>query len=515
VNLQCLRGLTRYSLTLLASGWIGLVQADVRLPGLFSDHMVLQQRKPILVWGWADPGERVTVTLDRAKRTATTDYRGRWEVRLPRRKAGGPTKLVVQGRNRIELQDVLIGEVWICSGQSNMEWPMHRAFEPESDIADSAHPQIRLFTVPKLKAVDPVDDVKAAWQLCEPSQVRHFSAVAYYFGRELQSSLEVPVGLIHTSWGGSPAEVWMRWSVLAAHPDYRHSILDPWVTREERYVEELAAWEKESETLKQQGQTQTSPRPQLGWRPAELYNGMIAPLIPYSIAGAIWYQGESNAGRAHQYRHLFPNLIQNWRNDWGQGDFPFLAVQLAPWDRNRNRSPEEIAAVPMDSDWAELREAQLMATQAMKRVGLAVLTDYGDKDDIHPAQKQPVGERLALLARDLAYGHRIVSSGPIFRKMTVKKGQAILTFDHVGSGLESRGGRLRGFSISGEDGQFYWAQAEIEGKRVVVSHPLIAKPAAVRYGWADYPIVNLFNREGLPASPFRTDNFPMVTAPKD
>jgi sialate O-acetylesterase len=516
VKAQRLLVLTRHLCILLAAGWISLVQAEVRMPGLFSDHMVLQQRKPILVWGWADPDERVTVTLDRATRSAMPGAGGRWEVRLPGRRAGsGPSTLVVEGRNRIELRDVLIGEVWVCSGQSNMEWPMHRAFDPEADIADSAHPQIRLFTVPKLKAIDPVDDVKAAWQLCEPGQVRNFSAVAYYFGRELQSALKVPVGLIHTSWGGSPAEAWMRWSVLAAHPDYQASMIQPWPERERRYRDDLAAWEKETEALKQKGETQKRGRPQLGWRPAELYNGMIAPLIPYGIAGAIWYQGESNAGRAHQYRHLFPNLIQNWRNDWGQDDFPFLAVQLAPWDKNRNRSPEEIAALPTDSDWAELREAQLMAAQTMKKVGLAVITDYGDKDDIHPAQKRPVGERLALLARDLAYDHRVVASGPVFKKMSVKKGQAILSFDHAGSGLEARGGRLRGFSMSGEDGQFYWAQAEIDGKRVVVSHPLISEPVSVRYGWADYPIVNLFNREGLPASPFRTDSLPMVTAPKD
>lgn len=502
-------------LSLLAGAWLGVVHADVRLPHLFSDHMVLQQRKPIAVWGWADPGEKVTVTLDGKRRRTTTDYSGRWEVRLPSRKAGGPVILVVEGRNRIELQDVLIGEVWICSGQSNMEWPMHRAFEPESDIANATHPEIRLFTVPKLKAVDPVPDVDGAWQKCEPSQVRNFSAVAYYFGRELQSALNVPVGLIHTSWGGSPAEVWMRWNVLATHPDYLATMIEPWPAREQQYRENLAAWEAETEALKQQDQTQKRPRPQLGWRPAELYNGMIAPLIPYTIAGAIWYQGESNAGRAHQYRHLFPNLIQNWRDDWGQGDFPFLAVQLAPWDKNRNRAPEEIAAIPTESDWAELREAQLMAAQTMKNVGLAVITDYGDKDDIHPAKKAPVGERLALLARHMAYGHRIVPTGPVFNKMKVKDDQAILYFDHVGSGLQARGGNLRGFSIAGEDRQFFWAQAQIDGKRVIVSHPVISKPVAVRYGWADYPIVNLFNAEGLPATPFRTDDFPMVTAPKE
>jgi sialate O-acetylesterase len=493
---------------------VGLVRADVRLPGLFSDHMVLQRGKPIWVWGWATPGEQVTVTLGRA-RVSVAAERGEWRVRLPAQKAGGPFTLVVEGRNRIEVQDVLVGEVWICSGQSNMEWPMRRSHQPEEDIKDSRNPWIRLYTVPKLKSPDPVDDVKAVWRLCQPEAVADFSAVAYYFGRDLQEALRVPVGLVHTSWGGSPAEAWMRWEVMAANEGYRRDILDPWPEQDRRFREELAKWERETEELKQQGKQQTRGRPWANWRPAELYNGMIAPLLPYSVAGAIWYQGESNAGRAHQYRHLFPNMIQNWRDDWNQGPFPFLAVQLAPWDKNKQRPPEEIAAAPVDSDWAELREAQLMASQAMRNVGLAVITDVGDKDDIHPARKGPVGARLALLARRIAYGQKVVSNGPVFKSMKVKKGNAILSFDHVGGGLEARGGRLRGFAICGDDGRFLWANAEIVGSTVVVNHPLISRPVAVRYGWADYPIVNLFNREGLPASPFRTDAFPMVTAPKE
>jgi len=250
------------------------------------------------------------------------------------------------------------------------------------------------------------------------------------------------------------------------------------------------------------------------WKPAELYNGMIAPLIPYAIRGAIWYQGESNAGRAWQYRALFPDLIRNWRRDWGESDFPFLAVQLAPWDRNKKRSVDQITATPGDSDWAELREAQWLATKILPRVGLAVITDVGDKDDIHPTKKEPVGARLALLARSVAYGEKVEWYGPRFRQMQVKANKIILNFDHLGGGLEARGGRLRGFAICGADQKFVWANAEIDGGRVVVSSPQVEKPFAVRYGWADYPVVNLFNREGLPASPFRTDDFPMITTPK-
>jgi sialate O-acetylesterase len=396
-----------------------------------------------------------------------------------------------------------------------MEWPLNRSYEAEADIQNSANSQIRLFTVPKLKSPEPVDDVKAAWLVCGPDTVKNFSAVAYYFGRDLQQARNVPVGLIHTSWGGSPAEGWMRHGVLAANPEYQRDILDPWPEQDRKFRVAAAAWDKETEELKQQGKDQTRGRPWGIWRPCELYNGMIAPLIPYAVAGAIWYQGESNAGRAHQYRHLFPNLIQNWRDDWGQKDPPFLAVQLAPWDRNKKRSPEEIAAFPVESDWAELREAQLMASEAMKNVGLAIITDVGDKDDIHPTKKEPVGARLALLARGIAYGERLTWSGPVYRGMKLKKGKATLSFNHVGGGLEARGGKLRGFAMAGEDGKFLWANAEIDGKTVVVSHAFIDNPVAVRYGWADYPIVNLFNREGLPASPFRTDDFPMVSAPKD
>src|SRR5205814_3788594 len=241
------------------------------------------------------------------------------------------------------------------------------------------------------------------------------------------------------------------------------------------------------------------------WKPAELYNGMIAPLLPYAIKGAIWYQGESNADRASQYRTLFPDMIRNWRQDWGQGDFPLLAVQLAPWDRNKKRSVEELTASPGDSSWAELREAQLIATKVLPRVGLAVITDAGDKDDIHPTRKEPVGARLARLARGIAYGEKIECWGPIYRGMQIKGNKIILSFDHVDGGLEARGGRLRGFAICGEDGKFVWADAEIDQGKVIVSSPQIKKPIAVRYGWADYPVVNLFSRDGLPASPFRTD----------
>jgi len=473
------------------------VHADVRLPALFSDNMVLQQGMRVPVWGWADNDEEVTVAF-RGKEVRTTAKDGKWMVRLPAQKAGGPETLEARGRNTVKISNVLVGEVWVCSGQSNMEWPLNRSWQPEPDIAASANPNLRLFLVPKLKSNTPKDDVQAAWKAASPETTRGFSAVAYYFARDLQKALGgVPVGLIGTYWGGSPAEVWMSQAFLESRPGYKQDILGGY----------------EAALRKAQASTDGKIKPP-GWKPAELYNGMIAPLIPFAIKGAIWYQGESNAGRAEQYRDLFPDMIRNWREDWKQGDFTFLAVQLAPWDRNRKRPLEEITATPVESDWAELREAQWLATRLLPNVGMAVITDVGDKDDIHPTKKQPVGARLALAAQGIAYKKKIEYSGPIYRKMTVKGGKAIVSFDHARSGLEARDGKLQGFAICGPDRKFVWADAAIEGGRVVVSSPSVSEPVAVRYGWADYPVVNLYNKEGLPASPFRTDDFPMVSAGK-
>ena len=467
-------------------------RADVRLPGLFSDNMVLQQGLPVTVWGWADNGEEVTVSF-RGQKAKTKAHDGKWMVKLSRLKAGGPDALVVEGKNKIELKNVLVGDVWICSGQSNMELALSKAHGGTDAIAASANPMLRLFVVPKTKADAPLDDVKAAWKESNPETTPHFSAVAYYFGRELQKARKVPVGLIDTCWGGSPAEVWMSERVLASNPDYKHDIVDAYAS----------AIQKSDPAKKGQ-------RPP--WKPSELYNGMIAPLLPYGIKGAIWYQGESNAGRAQQYRTLFADMIRNWRHDWDQGDFPFLAVQLAPYDKNRKRDLAVITEKPVESEWAELREAQTLATKLLAKVGLAVITDIGEKDDIHPTKKEPVGARLALAARGVAYGEKIEYSGPIYRNLKVKGDQAIVSFDHVDSGLESRDGELKGFAICGPDKKFVWATADIQGDRVVVSSPQVSQPVAVRYGWDDFPVVNLWNKADLPASPFRTDNFPMITA---
>ncbi|MEO7675334.1 MAG: sialate O-acetylesterase [Verrucomicrobiota bacterium] len=472
--------------------------ADVRLPALFSDNMVFQRETSVRVWGWADDGEKVTVNF-RNQQKSTRAKNGKWDVKLSSLKAGGPGFLKVTGENFIQLTNVLVGEVWICSGQSNMEWPLKNAFEGQAAIDASSNSNLRLFVVPKLKANDIVSDVKSKWQQANPETTPGFSAVGYYFGRDLQNALGVPVGLIQSDWGGSPAEVWMSEKVLGDNPRYKKEILDAYVAAGRNYREALAKFKSEKP---EQGKN----APNAPWKPTELYNGMISPLIPYTIKGAIWYQGESNAGRAEQYRILFPDLIRGWREDWCQGKFTFLAVQLAPFMAIKDQ--------PGESAWAELREAQLHATQVLPNVGMAVITDVGEPTDIHPKKKEPVGARLALAARGIAYNEKIVYSGPIYRSMKVRGDRAILSFDHVGGGLVSRDGSLKGFAICGADQKFVWANAVIEGDKIVVNSPAVAKPMAVRFGWADFPVVNLWNKEGLPASPFRTDDFPMTTASK-
>ena len=490
---------------LAACAFTFATNADVKLHGLFSDNMVLQRDAPVPIWGWADEGEKVTVEF-RNQKVSTTAKAGKWMVKLKKLKAGGPDELRVNGKNAIALKNVLVGEVWIASGQSNMEWPMRASFSPDTEIPKTENPTLRLYTVPKLKAEELRDNVDASWVECNPSTTPSFSAVAYYFGRDLAKALNVPVGIIHTSWGGSPAEVWMSDEVLKSNPAYKADVLDAYPAQAGRAKEAIAKFEQEQAAAKAEGKAFNKRRPGMPWRPTELYNGMIAPLIPYAIKGAIWYQGESNAGRAHQYRTLFADMIRNWRNDWDQGDFPFLLVQLAPFMAVKDQ--------PGESAWAELREAQALAARKLPKVGMAVITDVGEEKDIHPKKKEPVGARLALAARKIAYGEHIVYSGPTYKSMKVKEGKAILSFDHVGSGLEARDCELKGFAIAGADKKFVWAKAEIQGDKVIVSSPDVSEPVAVRYGWADFPVVNLWNKDGLPASPFRTDDFPMTTLAK-
>jgi sialate O-acetylesterase len=480
-----------------------ILRADVKLPAVISDGMVLQQGISVPLWGWADEGETVTVQFQNQKVVATAKG-GKWMVRLKPLKAGnGPFTLAIAGKNKIELKNILIGEVWICSGQSNMQWSLKNTVNADVEIASAKFPNMRLFTVPRLESDTPVKDVKAVWNEASPETVAAFSAVGYYFGRDLQKARNVPIGLINNAVGGSPAESWMKAELLKADEEYRQ-FFDSYPQKMEQYQKALEKYKEDAEKAKADGKP-TPRAPGKPWLPSGLYNGMLAPLIPYAIRGVIWYQGEANASRAYQYRRLFPDMIKNWRSDWGQGDFPFIFVQLAAFGPN--------APTLGESDWAEIREAQAM-TLKVPKTGMAVAIDVGDINDIHPRDKQPVGARLALAARAVAYGEKIVYSGPSYKTVSITGNKATISFDHTGAGLESRGGELKGFIMAGEDRVWHVAKAEIKGNQVEITSDSVAKPVAIRYGWAKYPECNLYNKEGLPASPFRTDRWPGITQPK-
>lgn len=506
----------------------GTAFADVKLPAVISDNMVLQRGRKTPIWGWAEPGEQIMVSVSWRNMAwgVTANKDGKWSFVMTPPKTAGPHEMTFSGKNTTTIKNILVGEVWVCSGQSNMQMSVRSSANAEQEIAKADYANIRLFAVERKVAEQPQTDCVGSWQLCSPQTIPGFSAAAYFFGRKLAQSLEVPVGLIHTSWGGTPAEAWTRRGVLESEADCAPILqrfdeaMAKYPEAKKKYEEELNKWKKAVEKAKSEGEKPPRrPRPPFGpgnpHSPAGLYNAMIAPLIPYGIQGAIWYQGESNAGRAYQYRTLFPAMITNWRNDWSQGDFPFLFVQLANF---MAVNPE-----PVDSAWAELREAQLM-TLALRNTGMAAIIDIGEANDIHPKNKQDVGKRLALWALAKTYGKKLVYSGPIYKSMkrelrAVVRGGALgtegrirLFFDHVGGGLVARGGEaMKGFAIAGDDHKFVWADAKIDGETIVVSSNKVSMPVAVRYGWANNPVCNLYNKEGLPASPFRTDDWPGIT----
>ena len=402
-----------------------------------------------------------------------------------------------------------------------MAFSVSRAVNSEQEIAKADFPRIRLFAVPGKPATEPQATVGGAWQVCSPETVGAFSAVGYFFGREIHRTLNVPVGLINSSWGGTPAEVWTARSALEADPDFKPILERPEQQTSQSQPSRRAGATQPAGASRQTGKgggrnrqgtapaTRAAGRPQAAPRSrprgaAVLYNGMIHPLMPYAIRGAIWYQGEANASRAYQYRKLLPAMIQSWRAGWGQGEFPFLIVQLANYQARQQK--------PYDSAWAELREAQLM-TLSLPKTGIAVAIDIGNPKDIHPTNKQEVGRRLALAARAIAYGEKLAYSGPIYESMKAEDGKVRLRFKDADGGLAARdGGQLTSFAIAGEDRQFVEANAVIDGKSMVVSSERVNRPVAVRYAWADSPECNLINGAGLPASPFRTDDWPGITA---
>lgn len=623
--------------------------ADVRLPRIFSSHMVLQHDAPLPVWGWAAPRERVTVTLAKTTLRTVADKQGKWRVTFPAQPYGGPHTMTVTGKNKITLDDILIGEVWICSGQSNMEWPLASVNNAKEEIATATFPEIRLFQVPKKVAQRPIEDLESGeWTPCTPETAERFSAIGYLFGRQLHQELKVPVGLINSSWGGTVAETWISGETVSQDPDFArplqnlldfdmktfeeqkkaslrqlfngeiptvdqgmdggkpvwnaidlndgdwNTLIAPKYWEEQGFAEiDGIGWYRKEITLSEEqsnaqvtlhlgkvddsditwvngieiGKTEGlydkdriytidskylkpgrnmlvvrvndtggnggiwgDPKDQFlaignekidisgDWKfriskavisavslgpnsyPTLLFNGMIAPLLPYAIRGAIWYQGESNTGRTRQYQRIFPALITDWRNHWEVGDFPFLFVSLA----NFMAPPTQ----PGESSWAELREAQTK-TLALPNTGMAVTIDIGDAKDIHPRNKQDVGHRLALNALKIAYGKDIPYSGPLFRSAEFTNGKAVVTFDHAGDGLVARDryGYVKGFTLAGADGVHHWARAHITAKnQVEVICDKLPAPVAVRYGWADNPDdVNLCNPAGLPANPFRSD----------
>jgi sialate O-acetylesterase len=438
------------------------IRAEVRLPAIFGDNMVLQQSKRVKIWGHSSPAEKISVEMEGKRAETIGDSSGRWNIEIGPFKSGGPYQLKI---NSLTFSNVLVGEVWLASGQSNMEWPLSKAHNAERELSSDLSTQVRLFKVKRRIAHEPMHDMEGSWVVCDRKSAEQFSAVAYFFAKGLHKSLGMPIGLIQSAWGGTPIEAWTSLKELNSNNEFMAKQV-----REEN--------------------------PKL---PGVLYNGMISPLIPFSIRGVIWYQGESNVGRAEQYKKLFPAMIRSYRKEWGYS-FPFLFVQLANFKERKDD--------PTDSDWARLREAQLV-TLSTPLTGMAVAIDIGEANDIHPRNKQDVGERLALHALKLAYGKKILSSGPSPGSISFDKGSVRILFNNVGSGLASLdNGPLRGFAIAGADRRFVWASAALKGNSVVLTSEKISRPVAVRYAWADNPDCNLINKEGLPASPFRSDDWP-------
>jgi len=491
------------------------VVADVKLPAIVGDNMVLQAGMQAPIYGWADPGEDVTVTFRGQTLTATAGDDGKWSVKLAPLTAGGPDEMGIAGKNAITLRNVLAGEVWVCSGQSNMGMTVQGVNNAPEETAAATYPQIRLFTVARRPSPTPEADTQGSWVECSPQSVPGFTAAGYFFGRTLYQDLNVPVGLINSSWGGTMAEAWTTHGSLEANEMFA-PVLQRWADGERNYPQQkadydtkLADWKKRQEDAKAANQpfTERAPNPpffdQKQHMPAGLYNGMIEPLIPFGIRGAIWYQGESNAGRAYAYRTLLPTMIQDWRTKWGEGPFPFYIVQLANYMARKD--------VPAESAWAELREAQTMTAANVEHSGQAVIIDIGDATNIHPTNKQDVGKRLALIALAKDYGKAIEYSGPLYDSMAVEGNTIRVRLTHA-EGLVAKGGEpLKGFAIAGEDRKFVWAGAKIDGSMVVVSSAQVAAPVAVRYDWADNPDGNLYNGADLPAGPFRTDEWQGIT----
>jgi sialate O-acetylesterase len=488
--------------------------SEIRLPAIISDNMILQQNKKVALWGWASPGEKITITAGWSKKNVpvVTGKDGKWLVYLSTAKAGGPYTIRFSGSNTIEIKNVLLGEVWLASGQSNMEFFIGKTSNSsypgvvnhEEVMNDAEHPDIRTIDVPNKVAEEPQYEFQAQWKLCSAKTIDTFSAVAYFFAREVNKATGFPVGIINATWGGTPAESWTKKQVLESDSGLAiilqryKKLVDEYPAISAAYKDAVVKWT--ADTSKEKGRKPAAPlSPNSNKMPYKLYNGMISPIIPYSIKGVIWYQGENNADRAWQYRKLFPAMIANWRNDWNDEKLPFYFVQISP-HRSQN---------------AEIRDAQFYVLRHVKNTGMAVTTDNGDSLNIHPRNKELVGKRLSLWALHNDYGKKnLVVSGPLYKSMKVEGHRIRVIFDY-NKGLMSKDGDLTEFTMAGNDQVFVPAKAVIEGNTVVVWSDNVSKPLAVRFAWKNVPKPNLFNRAGLPASPFRTDNWKLTTQDKN
>jgi sialate O-acetylesterase len=483
--------------------------ADVKPSALFSDHMVLQSGMQVPIWGTASPGERVTVTLNAQRQSTVAQADGKWVVRLSNLMAGGPFQMTIAGNNTITISDVLIGEVWLGSGQSNMVFPVSKkqaawagAIHEEQEIAAANYPQIRMFTGKSAKTYEPQAEIQGEWLVCNPENVPVFSAVGYFFARDLQIEIHQPVGILTLAFGASTAEAWIRRETLAADPLLK-PMLDHFDAAVRFYRANPAAPAEQVPKPPQTINARPGPPPQQQRDPVQdqhyptvLFNGMIHPVIPYAIRGVIWYQGESVVGGdegVSLYGHVQAALIQDWRKLWGQSDLPFFIVQLAALD-NISNNPR-------------VREGQA-SVLSMPNTGMAVTIDIGDPKDVHPHNKQALGERLTRIALAKVYDRKIEYSGPVYESMKINGSNIQLNFSHLGGGLVAKDGPLKWFTIAGADRKFVAAEARIEGDTIVVSNAQITMPLAVRYAWDNYPEgCNLYNAAGLPAAPFRTDKW--------
>lgn len=502
--------------TLFCSLFLFAADSQITLPAIISDHMVLQQNAKVSLWGWAQPGEKISITTGWNKKTINVNAGadGRWMAYVNTTKAGGPYTIDFKANNTITVSDVELGEVWLASGQSNMEFFVGKTKNAsytgvvnyEQEITDANYPLIRQIDIPNKVADTPQQNFTGVWKVCSPQTVDTFSAVAYFFARKIHQVTGFPVGIINSTWGGTPAESWTRKEVLSNDKDLK-AILDRYEENVKNYPKAMedyrTALEKwRADTSKNKGAQPRGPiGPNSNISPYKLYNGMIAPITNYTLKGVIWYQGESNADRAYQYRHLFPAMINNWREDFRNPVLPFYFVQISP---HRGQNPE-------------IREAQLITYRTVPNTGIVVTTDNGDSLNIHPRDKKLVGERLALWALKNQYGQsNLVSSGPLYKSMKLEGNKIRIQFDEVDGGLMAKNGKeLTEFSIAGSDQKFVPANAIIDGNSVVVWSDAVTSPVAVRFAWRNVPEPNLFNKSGLPASPFRTDNWKGMTEGKN